>query len=179
MDLRPYIDNLRKELMVVAEAGGEEVRALAGRLLSPLDAATRLILLGALSAAADEITRDLAPVSVEVRLRGTDPGFVVTPPLAGRQCGDEPPESGPASSPNGAASSTMRASSAAPTDEATTARINFRPPEQLKVRIEEAAGREGLSVNAWLVRAVTATLDGRSPERRAVRSEQQYIGWVR
>ncbi|WP_432167068.1 hypothetical protein [Streptomyces sp. bgisy031] len=33
-----------------------------------------------LSAAMDEITRELAPGSVDVRLRGLDPDFVVTPP---------------------------------------------------------------------------------------------------
>jgi len=37
-------------------------------------------LLDGLSAAADEITRELAPGSVEVRLRGRDPNFVVTTP---------------------------------------------------------------------------------------------------
>ena len=39
-----------------------------------------------------------------------------------------------------------------------TSRINFRLPDQLKTRIEEAAGRDGLSVNAWLVRAATAAV---------------------
>jgi hypothetical protein len=57
---------------------GEDARALAERLTAPLEAATRLVLLNALSAAA-EITRELAPASVEVRLRGLDPNFVVTP----------------------------------------------------------------------------------------------------
>ena len=61
------------ELAVAAEAGGEDARALAERLTAPLEPAVRLILLDALSAAADEITRDLAPGSVEVRLRGGEP----------------------------------------------------------------------------------------------------------
>ena len=37
------------------------------------------MLLDALSAAADEITRELAPGSVELRLRAGEPDFVVTP----------------------------------------------------------------------------------------------------
>ena len=41
-----------------------------------------MTLLEALSAAADEISRDLAPGSVELRLRGRDPNFVVTSPPA-------------------------------------------------------------------------------------------------
>lgn len=181
MDLRPYVDNLLQELMIVAEAGGEEARALAERLLSPLDSATRLMLLSALSAAAEEITRELAPGVVDVRLRGTDPSFAVTSAADRSFMGDRQ-ENGFEDVIGGASNPAMRASpSGAPGDEGATARINFRPPEQLKVRIEEAAGREGLSVNAWLVRAVAATLsvDGREPERRANQGSQKYIGWVR
>ena len=39
-------------------------------------------------------------------------------------------------------------------DEAS-ARITLRLPEGLKAGIEAAASREGVSVNAWLVRALT------------------------
>src|SRR6185369_11488968 len=80
MDLTSYVDSLRRELAVAAELGGDEARALAERLAGPLESAARLALLDALSAATDEITRDLAPGSVELRLRGRDPSFVVTPP---------------------------------------------------------------------------------------------------
>src|ERR1700757_2071297 len=82
MDLTPYVSRLSAELAVAAEAGGEDARALAERLIAPLDSAVRLTLLEALSAAADEITRDLAPGSVELRLRGSEPNFVVTAPPA-------------------------------------------------------------------------------------------------
>ncbi|MFI7611252.1 hypothetical protein ACIBP6_08545 [Nonomuraea terrae] len=172
MDLAPYVDQLRRELAVAAGAGGDEARALAERLAAALDAATRLALLEALSAAADEITRDLAPGSVEVRLRGRDPDFVVTQPPPARayeqveQAGA--PEQEPAPPP--------------PDDDGGTARISLRVPEHLKPRIEEAAARDGLSVNAWLVRAVTAALDP-APRRSARRATQQsgsrYTGWVR
>ena len=184
MNLTQYVDNLRHELAVAAEAGGEDARALAERLTAPLESATRLILLDALSAAADEITRDLAPGSVDVRLRGLDPSFVVTPPPA-EQWFEDAVETGGHNAPSGvapaAAGATPPTSSNA--DEGATSRINFRPPEQLKLRIDEAAGREGLSVNAWLVRAVTATLEpddrGQRRERRAPRGGQSYSGWVR
>src|SRR2546430_4094885 len=80
MDLRPYVDNIHSQLAVAAEAGGDEARALAERLVAPLDAAIRLTLQDVLAAAAEEITCELAPGSVELRLRGRDPEFVVTPP---------------------------------------------------------------------------------------------------
>ena len=58
---------------------------------------------------------------------------------------------------------------------------HFRPPEHLKARIEEAAGREGLSVNAWLVRAVNGVLGTaeKRPESRRSSSPQSFTGWVR
>src|SRR3954466_13111272 len=87
MDLTQYVENLRRELAVAADAGGEDARALAERLTAPLESAVRLMLLDALSAAADEITRELAPGSVELRLRSGEPDFVVTPTPA-----DDPAE---------------------------------------------------------------------------------------
>src|SRR3954468_9226508 len=105
MNLTQYVENLRGELLVAAAAGGEEAREVAERLTAPLDAAVRLMLLDALSAAADEITRELAPGSVELRLRSGEPGFVVTPAAT-----DEP--SGPAwespSPPDGGEGATAR-----------------------------------------------------------------------
>src|SRR3954452_18123970 len=91
MDLTPYVDTLRRELAVAAEAGGEDARQLAERLTAPLESATRLTLLNVLSAAMDEITRELAPGSVDVRLRGLDPDLVVPPPPADGGAAGEPP----------------------------------------------------------------------------------------
>ncbi|MET7923423.1 hypothetical protein ABZT43_05410 [Streptomyces sp. NPDC005349] len=182
MDLTPYVDNLRRELAVAAEAGGEEARELAERLTAPLESATRLTMLNVLSAAMDEITRELAPGSVDVRLRGLDPDFVVTRPAADEAYEDR---SGPAEP--------LKAPAPAPADgdEGGTARVNLRLPAHLKTRAEEAASREGLSVNAWLVRAVSAAVDGGTPSRtpgstqatRTTRTTrtvgQSFTGWVR
>ena len=79
MDLQPYVDRVRHELEVAAAAGGPDAEALAERLTAPLDSAIRLALLEALSDAAQEITREMAPGSVDVRLRGRDPEFTVSP----------------------------------------------------------------------------------------------------
>ena len=66
MDLTPYVDQLRRELVASAELGGDEARALAERLTGPLEASLRLALLSALSTAAEEITSQLAPELVDV-----------------------------------------------------------------------------------------------------------------
>src|SRR5689334_2460858 len=115
MDLEPYVENLRAELAVAAEAGGAESRAVAERLAAALESATRLTLLNALSAAADEITRDLAPGSVDVRLRGLNPDFVVTSPMPAPSAEPPPAAEVPPVAPPGA-------------DDGATARINFRVP---------------------------------------------------
>lgn len=171
MDLTPYVDTLRRELAVAAEAGGDEARALAERLTAPLESATRLTMLNVLSAAMDEVTRELAPGSVDVRLRGLDPDFVVTLPATGTV----PAEPAAPAEP-------LRTPPSADGDEGGTARVNLRLPAHLKARAEQAATREGLSVNAWLVRAVSAAVDGGTGPRTTEKSQtlgQGYTGWVR
>ena len=81
MNLELYVENINRQLAIAAEAGGDEARALAERLVAPLEAAIRLTLQDALAAAVEEITTELAPGSVELRLRGRDPEFVVTVPV--------------------------------------------------------------------------------------------------
>jgi len=169
MDLNPYVEHLRRELATAAEAGGDEARALAERLTAPLESGVRLALLDALSAAADEITRELAPGSVELRLRGGEPGFAVTPP---------PPEEEPGE-PADAALPPVPSDG----EDGEIARVNLRLPEHLKARVDAAASEAGLSVNAWLVRAVGAALPPDAGTRRAARmaraGAQHYQGWVR
>lgn len=157
MDLTPHVAGLRHELRASAEAAGPDARAVAERLTAALEPAVRLTLLDVLSDAAAEITRDLAPGSVDLRLRGREPGFVVTPAPVG-----EPAPARPEARPD--------------PDDAGTARINFRLPEPLKARIEAAAGRAGLSVNAWLVRAAAAAAE---PVHPTPSGDGRYRGWVR
>ncbi|WP_327318971.1 toxin-antitoxin system HicB family antitoxin [Streptomyces sp. NBC_01235] len=164
MKLTPYVDNLRREFLATAAATGEEPHALAERLLASLDASVRLMLLEVLSAAADEISREFAPGSVDIRLQGLDPSFVVT------------------QAPSEAFHEDMTAPSVTdPQAEGTPARINFRVPGPLKARIEEAARQSGLSVNAWLVRAVNDTLHAvpSHPQRRPSSGQRHVTGWVR
>jgi hypothetical protein len=174
MDLSPYVENLQRQLAVAANAGGDDARALAERLVAPLDAAVRLMLLDALVAAAEEITTDLAPGSVQLRLRGRDPEFVVTAAVAAVDLseGDDETLSWPAAG-------------IAPLDgdDGAMSRINLRMPDRLKARVEQVAAGERLSVNAWLVRAAAAGLERASTDRRrtprAPQGAQRYTGWAR
>ena len=170
MDLTPYVENLRRELAVAAEAGGEDARALAERLTAPLESAIRLMLLDALSAAADDITRELAPGSVELRLRTGEPDFVVDAG-AGRRAG-------PAGSRRAAAARRPRRPTRARWRASTSA-----CPSSSRASVEQAAARERLSVNAWLVRVAASAVAhddrDRRPPARGGRIGQAYTGWVR
>lgn len=175
MDLTPYVDTLHRDLVVAAETGGDDARALAERLVAPLESATRLALLDALSAAAGEITRELAPGSVELRLRGREPEFVVTPPPTDEPFGE--PAAGPADA-------RAELPPVADADDGGTSRISLRIPTHLKPRIDEAAARAGLSANAWLVRVVAAAVQSDDTVRTADRRRgaplgRRYQGWVR
>lgn len=169
MDLTPYVASLGRELLTAVETGGDEAGALVERLTVSMESAIRLALLEALSAAADEITADLAPDSVQVLLRGRDPKFVVT----------RRPVEQPAATPEPVAAP---AEDVAGFEDGATVRINVRLPEQLKTAVDEAAAKEGRSVNAWLVRAASAALAPKRDapaETPATPATQRFVGWVR
>jgi predicted transcriptional regulator len=162
MELGQYVSDLQRQLVDAAENGAEDTRAVAERLAAGLDAATRLVLLDALSAAAGEITRDLAPGSVDLRLRGREIEFVVT------QASTEP-------------ETDERSAATVDLDDASTSRTTLRLPDALKARVDEAAAADRLSVNTWLVRAIAAALEPkkRRAAQRTLRTGDNFAGWAR
>jgi hypothetical protein len=147
MDITPYVDSLRRDLAAAAEAGGAEAKAAAERLALALDPAMRMALMDALSQAAAEITSELPAGSVDVRLRGREPEFVVdvpTMPLAAPAppAPPLPPEPEEVD------------------EDGTVARVTLRIPESLKAKAEEMAAKSGHSLNTWLVNTIrSATRD--------------------
>ncbi|MCD4851340.1 Arc family DNA-binding protein [Arthrobacter sp. AK01] len=166
MQLNQYVTAVHHQLNTAAEAGGPEARALSERLTAAVESTVRLVLLEALSDAASEITLELAPGSVEVRLRGRDPEFVVSNPQSGDfETVNERQPIAPED-----------------LDGASTTRTTLRLPDHLKQQVEDAAGKDGLSVNSWLVRAVAESLNSGGPSQRKVRrepGEQNFTGWAR
>jgi HicB-like protein involved in pilus formation len=174
MELNGYVDELQRQLAIAAEAGGDEALALAQRLTAPLDASVRLVLLEALSAAAAEITAELAPGGVDMRLRGRDPEFVVTIPATTTFASASDRSAAPAPEPIAAATFA---------DDTSTSRTTLRLPDQLKAQVELAAARDGVSVNTWLVRAIAAAVEpapSRPTETRPADGDANRVtGWVR
>jgi hypothetical protein len=162
MELGQYVNELQRQLVNAAETGTDETRAIAERLAAGLDAATRLVLHDVLSEAVGEITRDLAPGSVDLRLRGREVEFVVSQPSSEPDTDD------------------LHAASV-DLDDASTSRTTLRLPDALKVRVDEAAAADGLSVNTWLVRAVAAALQPkqRRSAQRTLRTGDNFAGWAR
>jgi hypothetical protein len=146
MDITPYVESLRRDLVAAAEAGGPEIRQAAERLVLALDPAARLALMEAVSQAAAEITAELPSGGVDVRLSGRELDFVVQ--VAAPAAPPAPP------SPPAAEES----------DEGGLARITLRIPESVKARAEEKAARAGDSLNTWLVKVVRAASSDRAIE---------------
>ena len=176
MDMTRYVEELKQQLLATADLGGDDARALADRLVPHLDGMVRLVLLDALSAAADEITTELAPGSVSVRLRGREPEFSVVSPPASVTSSD-------VTSDADAVPASPARRDAPELDDGEISRITLRLPEHLKTRVEHAATADRISVNAWLVRAVTDALDTRRPDPRPTKGSplgsQRLTGWAR
>jgi len=139
MDLSEYAESLRRELTSITKFAGEDIARAAEMISETLDSSVRLALLDVLSSAAEEITASLDGATIDVRLTGTQPEFVVTVP---QESGDAGYESG-----------------GDPGDEAGSARVTLRLSESLKARVETAAAGAGMSVNAWLIRAISRSLE--------------------
>jgi hypothetical protein len=150
MQLQRFIDSLKADLTAVAELGDDATADAAGRLVVTLQASVGLRLLDALSEAALELNEKLPSGHVEVRLSGQDPELVFV--------GDEP------DAPVGGA------------EAAYSARITLRLPDALKVSLEAVASREGVSVNTWIVRALSRATTSGGP---AVQSGNRLTGYAR
>src|SRR6266513_2404120 len=136
MQLQRFIDALKADLMAVADLGDENTANAAGQLVITLQGSLGLRLLDALSEAALELNEKLPFGHVEVRLTGQDPEFVFV--------GEEAETAAPVSA----------------AEEGATARISLRLPDALKTSVEDAAAREGVSVNTWIIRALSRSTVG-------------------
>jgi hypothetical protein len=133
MNLTIVLEGLQEDLQAAAELGDDRAAQVARRLGDVLGSKLRLSLLDVLSQVAVEVSSKLPTGHVEVRLAGQEPELVFV---------DEPAE-------------------APATSEELSARISLRLPESLKTAVEQAADREGISTNAWLVRALARAVEAR------------------
>jgi hypothetical protein len=140
MQLESHVQAIQEELAAAASLGDEATAEAARRLSDSLAATLHLHLLDLLGEVALELTGQLESGRIEVRLAGREPelAFVADTATDAGQLGFGEEHSG---------------------------RITLRLPESLKTSVEEAAAREGVSTNAWLVRAIARVLDRESSKR--------------
>ena len=136
MQLGHHVDALQADLAALAELGDDATAEAARRLSVALRSSIGLRFLDALTEAALELSSQLTSGHVEVRMAGQEPQLVLV---------QEEPEVGPTGE-----------------EAALTARITLRLPEGIKAAVEAAAADEGVSVNAWLVRALARVLGPRT-----------------
>jgi hypothetical protein len=134
MNLTIVLEGLQQDLQNLGELGDERSAQIAQRLGEALGSNLRLKLLDLFSQAAVEVSSKLPSGHIEVRLAGQEPELVFV---------DAPGEA------------------AGMTGEELSARISLRLPDSLKTAVEKAADREGVSTNAWLVRAIARAAESR------------------
>ena len=140
-----HVDAIGRDLVATASALGDELLVeTLRRLVDASEPALRLRLIDVLSEAAVSLNGQLVQGHVEVRLAGRDPELVY---VDDPEAPEEPP---------------------APGDD-LSARITLRLPETLKGSLETAAAREGVSANAWIVRALARALEPRGARRSSNR----------
>lgn len=134
MNLTILLNGVQEDLEGVAELGDERARQIARRLAESIGSSLRLKLLDLLSEAALELSSKLPSGHVEVRLAGQEPEFVYVD-TAGEGAGA--------------------------VGEELSARITLRLSDNLKLTVEKAADREGVSTNTWIVRAIARAAESR------------------
>ncbi len=142
MDIARHIQAIQADLAAAAALGDEASAAAGERLAAAVESSLQLRLLDVLTDASLALNAQLESGHVELRLVGRDPDLVLVDDRRGAE------ETVPA-----------------PGDD-LTARITLRLPELLKAQIEAASGTEGISTNAWIVRALSRALDPRAGRTR-------------
>ena len=137
MDIERHVQAIQSDLAVAAALGDEASVAAGERLAAAVASSLQLRLLDVLTEATLALNEQLGSGHVEVRLAGRDPELVLVEDRA------------------------VEAESAPAPGDDLSARITLRLPEVLKTQIESVASSEGVSANAWIVRALSRALEPR------------------
>lgn len=157
MELQPYLDSVRAGVSNAASLADDHTRHIADQLGTAVEASARLALVHALTDAAAVISADLAPSSVELRMAGQDPEFVVTvsaPDDEPTFLVPDPVDPDQRDEPNDPE-----------VEDEPASRITLRVPQSVKSKVDDLAATAGISTNAWLLRAVMDALEGRGGGR--------------
>lgn len=150
MDINRHVQAIQSDLAAAAALGDEASAAAGERLAAAVASSLQLRLFDVLTEATLALNAQLTTGHIEVRLAGRDPDLVLVDDRV------EAAEPQPA-----------------PGDD-LSARVTLRLPEALKGRVEEVASREGISANAWIVRALARALEPQAGRQRSSNRLQGY-----
>ncbi len=150
MDIERHIQAIQADLAAAAALGDEAIAAAGERLATAVGSSLQLRLLDVLTDASLALNGQLQSGHVEVRLQGRNPDLVYV-------------DDGPAD----------EEATPTPGDD-LSARITLRLPETLKVQVEVVASSEGVSANAWIVRALARSLEPRRGKTQSGRRLQGF-----
>lgn len=125
MKMSSFIDRFTSDLQALGKLGGPDLDRAISRLIPVLEPVLRSRFLESFATLANEAKEQLPGGRLEARINGDEISFVYLH--------DE--------------------SATRETPAELNARITLRLPEDLKSRIEEAATKEGISLNSWLLKA--------------------------
>jgi len=181
MDLTPYTQNLREDLLTAASVGDEDSRRAAALLASAIEPAARLAIMNALSDLAAEVTGALEDTTVELRLDGRDVRVSVTRHQAaearepgyhesfyrkhsgdGRGSADTTATDADESFGGQTAEELRRAMQDAGGE---LSRTTVRLFNELKSQAERAASEQGVSLNTYISRAVSDSVRSAVPNK--------------
>ncbi|MFN0152786.1 MAG: YlcI/YnfO family protein [Gaiella sp.] len=142
MEIETHVRAIQSELAAAAALGGDDLAEAGRRLSDAVGSSVHLHLLDVLSEAALTLSAQLGEGRVELRLAGREPELVVVQ--------------------DDVADAVVPVAA----DDAS-ARLTLRLPDAVKTAIEAEAAREGVSTNAWIVRALRRSLEPRTPQRKS------------
>jgi hypothetical protein len=137
MKMSLVVDGLRSDVISVGELGDDTVAEVADRIAEVLGRSIPSRILDLLSEVAAELSAELPDGRVEIRVAGDDVDLAYVEDAAA-----------------GTAGSDVEGDGDRDRDRDMSARITLRLSESLKTRVEEGAARQGISVNAFIVRTL-------------------------
>lgn len=208
MDLTPYTQSLRDDLITAASVGDEDSRRAAALLAGALEPATRLAIMNALSDLAAEVTGALEDTTVELRLDGRDVRVSVTRPTPDYAEAGQPNRTfGQSRLPKNYRAERTFEEEAIAADGTTgsdtgdggpsaedlrramqdaggeLSRTTVRLFNELKTQAERAASDQGVSLNTYISRAVSDSVRSAVPNKGNHRgrgnSERNVTGYFR
>jgi hypothetical protein len=176
MDLTPYTQSLRDDMLAAASVGDEQTRRAAALLTAAIEPAARLAIMNALSDLAGEVTAAMEDVTVELRLEGRDVRVAVShhetaPADGGRWQSRHSVDGDDDGDPEDLGRAVRDAGS-------ELSRTTLRLFNDLKLQAEHAANAQGVSLNTYIQRAVSDAVKTSVNSGRKGRGNRTIVGYV-